>query len=307
MSIYYPCDKNGNKVPFRTTTTYVTDALGVNANEKVNTLTSKLNGKSSEIINAIPSTISYSNSTKVVAVKNSNNGEICSAKLPSEPGYPPKNVSGITVSNDGDNIYLYWTDPADAYASTVALSVWGGTRVILKAGSAPTHPYDGRIIVNTTTKNQYTVSNKLTISNVLNYTTYYIGVFPFTTDGTFNTSISNVVSTTISRTKVYGFHIDPGDSNPSTAITYLNDAVSKTPVLGLGIYPSVKGNTEKSKYRASGRHYIHKRRFLGSDKFDAYDVTFARLTRPLSRKYPVRVFVRDVRTVASVNGHAPAP
>ena len=239
MSIYYPCDKNGNRVPFRTTTTYVTDALGVNANEKVNTLNSKLNGKSSEIINAIPSTISYSNSTRVVAVKNSNNGEICSTKLPSEPGYPPKNVSGITVSNDGDNIYLYWTDPADAYASTVALSVWGGTRVILKAGSAPTHPYDGRIIVNTTTKNQYTVSNKLTISDVLNSTMYYIGVFPFTTDGTFNTSISNVVSTTISRTKVYGFHINPSDSNPSTAVTYLEDAVSKTPVsmnYGTGVF-----------------------------------------------------------------------
>lgn len=109
----------------------------------------------------------------------------------------PANVSGMSVAAAGNGkVTVKWTDPNDTTQDGITTTVWGGSKVIYKAGSAPTSEDDGTLVLNSTTKNAYQ-TNGLTISGLTNGETYYFAVFPYATDaygGAVNTNASNVMT-----------------------------------------------------------------------------------------------------------------
>lgn len=105
------------------------------------------------------------------------------------------NVTGITVADVADGkVYLKWNDPAaNNVVDGVTLSTWASTKLVYKTGSYPTSPEDGTLVVNSTTRNQYS-SNAIEVSGLTNETTYYFALFPISTEGAVNKNTANRIT-----------------------------------------------------------------------------------------------------------------
>lgn len=90
-------------------------------------------------------------------------------------------VSGASVTTSFKTATIKWTDPDDVVISGYTLATWAGTKVVRKAGSAPTSVSDGTLVVNSTTKNEYS-STGFEDTNLTYGTTYYYRFFPYTDD-----------------------------------------------------------------------------------------------------------------------------
>ena len=96
---------------------------------------------------------------------------------------PIGDVSGAAVAQDGASVTLTWSDPDDIVIQGVTFAAWAGTTVVRKAGSAPSSVSDGTLIVENTTKNQYS-STGYVDNNGLNFgVTYYYRFFPYKMSG----------------------------------------------------------------------------------------------------------------------------
>lgn len=128
-------------------------------------------------------------------------------------------VSGAAVAcADGTHTaVLTWTDPDDVVVSGQTLATWGGTKVVRKAGSAPSAVNDGTLIANVTTRNQYS-SSGLSDNSVSYGTTYYYRFFPYTTTNL--TTDGSSVSVTPDRATV---------ALPAQSGTLTYDGTAKTP------------------------------------------------------------------------------
>lgn len=92
--------------------------------------------------------------------------------------------SAVSVEYDEINnrVEIKWTDPADIATNEPAPAEWAGTVVVRKSGSAPRHKWDGTIITDSTTRDQYR-TNALIDSNIDEDATYYYGIFPYDIKG----------------------------------------------------------------------------------------------------------------------------
>ena len=89
-------------------------------------------------------------------------------------------VSGATATTTAKSVFLTWSDPTDVELDGVTLATWGGTRVVRKAGSAPTDKNDGTVVIDSKTRNAYS-STPFEDTNLEYGTTYYYRFFPYTT------------------------------------------------------------------------------------------------------------------------------
>lgn len=96
-------------------------------------------------------------------------------------------VSNIQVLESSGKVYVKWTDPEDLIVAESPLATWGGTLLVRKAGSMPTSRRDGTVVVDSTTRNQYS-NSYFCDSGLSNGTTYYYKFFPYTTSGTYTES-----------------------------------------------------------------------------------------------------------------------
>ena len=93
-------------------------------------------------------------------------------------------VSNINTLVASEKVYIQWTDPDDLVIADSTLAAWGGTLLVRKAGSMPTSRRDGTVVIDSTTRNQYS-SGYFCDSGLSNGTTYYYKFFPYTTTGTY--------------------------------------------------------------------------------------------------------------------------
>ena len=104
------------------------------------------------------------------------------------------NVSGITLAAAGNGkLSIKWTDPAATVVSDgVTLATWASTVVVVKAGSYATSPNDpdAAFTYTSTTRNGH-ATNALIATGLTNGTTYYVSMFPMSTDGKANTNTAN--------------------------------------------------------------------------------------------------------------------
>lgn len=103
-------------------------------------------------------------------------------------------VSGITLAAAGNGkLSIKWTDPAATVVNDgVTLVTWASTVVVVKAGgyaTSPTDP-DAAYTFTSTTRNAY-AANPLVATGLTNGTTYYVSLFPMSTDGKANTNAAN--------------------------------------------------------------------------------------------------------------------
>ena len=104
-------------------------------------------------------------------------------------------VSNITTLTSSGKVYIKWTDPDDLVVAESTLASWGGTLLVRKAGSMPTSRRDGTVVIDSTTRNQY--SNAYFCDGGLSDgTTYYYKFFPYTTTGTYTDSEDDEFSAT---------------------------------------------------------------------------------------------------------------
>lgn len=133
----------------------------------------------------------------------------------------PGNVSGKSVAASGNGkLTVKWTDPdATIVTDGVTVSTWASTKVVYKTGSYPTSPEDGTLAINSTTRNAYS-STGFQITGLTNETTYYISIFPVSTEGAVNTNSANRISGVANR-----MTIDTVPSQSGT-LTYSGSAQS---------------------------------------------------------------------------------
>lgn len=103
-------------------------------------------------------------------------------------------VAGITLASAGNGkLSIKWTDPAASVVEDgVTLATWASTVVVVKAGSYATSPTDpdAAYTFTSTTRNAY-ATNPLVATGLTNGTTYYVTLFPMSTDGKANTNTAN--------------------------------------------------------------------------------------------------------------------
>lgn len=106
------------------------------------------------------------------------------------------NVSNISAEAAGNGkLNVRWTDPASTVVTDgITVATWANSTIVVKTGSYATSPDDSgtnvvfRQVV--TTHNQHTTT-PLTITGLTNDTTYYVSIFPISTDGAINTNEAN--------------------------------------------------------------------------------------------------------------------
>lgn len=143
-----------------------------------------------------------------------------------------KSVSGIApnpmkqfVATAGDNLAkLYMTPPDDTVVDGQYLCYVGGFKVIYKAGSMPENQSDGTELLDLYGQDMHLYEHTpYEHTGLTNGTTYYYRAFPYSIQGTVNTSLTgNTASTTPQPYKLFGFHYSEHDSNPNS-VTYPAD------------------------------------------------------------------------------------
>lgn len=105
-----------------------------------------------------------------------------SVDLLMENGTKLADVVGATISTSMQTITLKWTDPSDVTLSGAVIAKWKGTKLVRKAGSAPTDVNDGDVILDNQARDAYSSSGY--VDTGLTYgTTYYYRFFPYTEMG----------------------------------------------------------------------------------------------------------------------------
>ena len=96
--------------------------------------------------------------------------------------------TNVNVKAGNAKVTITWTDPDDVTLDGGGtLAYWKGTVVVRKEGSAPASVKDGTIVVDNTTKNQYSTDGYVD-TDVENDKTYYYGIFPYSTDNAYTVS-----------------------------------------------------------------------------------------------------------------------
>lgn len=107
---------------------------------------------------------------------------------------PLGDVSSIATEAAGNGkMSIKWTDPAATVTSDgVTLVTWASTVVVVKADSYAVSPddLDAAFTYTSTTRNGH-ASTPLVATGLVNGETYYITLFPMSTDGVANTNIAN--------------------------------------------------------------------------------------------------------------------
>lgn len=145
----------------------------------------------------------------------------------SSSGVLPLNVVNPSISTGNTTLTVSWEDPEDTTIDGTVMAEWQGTKLVYKLGAYPTSVTDGVLAIDNQIKDQYK-DNGFTISGLTNGETYYIALFPYSTDGVVNDNEENRLSGTPVPYRTMTIKIDQTDSNPETCCTYADNAVGMT-------------------------------------------------------------------------------
>ena len=138
-------------------------------------------------------------------------------------GIPTSICTNLTETRNGLNVTLQWNDPDDTIIDGNVLATWGRTVIVRKKGGYPQHESDGTVLFTNTVRGAYSVIGfQDTIPDTEDK--YYYRAFPISVNGVVNLDPLNCFGV-----EMYSFIIDPAESNPSNAVTYLGANVGYTP------------------------------------------------------------------------------
>jgi hypothetical protein len=136
-------------------------------------------------------------------------------------------VDDLTTLSNPEEIYngdggvkIKWTDPDDINTNEPVPCAWAGTVVVRKEGSAPRHRWDGTLIVDSTTRDEYSVT-AFEDDTVEVGKTYYYGIFPYDTKGDYR--FTKVININTTEPNIHGVKYIQSDKTKSQYIdTELN-------------------------------------------------------------------------------------
>lgn len=112
------------------------------------------------------------------------------------------NCTNIRHAPGIGSISVSWTDPSNKQDSDGNKGIWAGTQLRRKIGSYPTDQNDGTLVIDSKTRDAY-MTSAYTDSGLVGGQTYYYGLFPYTTRGTYTVNTKNFFSDTAgSKTQV---------------------------------------------------------------------------------------------------------
>lgn len=155
-----------------------------------------------------------------------NNTTIITTK--SSGGLHIGDVSNLTSAStvEVQKITLTWEDPDDIIIGGIVQAAWGGTKIVRKVGSIPASEGDGTIVVDSTTRNQYSITGFE--DNTVEFDTiYYYRAFPYTTEGT--VTAGSYVSDMAAQIHTYGAEWDGTSTTAWTRTDESADFVNPTP------------------------------------------------------------------------------
>lgn len=139
-------------------------------------------------------------------------------------GITPSDVKDLRIKIGNEKVTVFWSDPGNLVVEGQVLSTWKGTKLVQKVGSYPENPKDGTVLVDNQTLDAFKTSG-YEINNLTNGQTYYFALFPYSTTGAVNANEVNRVSGTPQPFKIMTAVIDLTNSNPTSSVTYADDAV----------------------------------------------------------------------------------
>ena len=143
-------------------------------------------------------------------------------------GISPSNVIDLKIKIGSQKLTIFWSDPGDTTVEGQLLCTWKGTKLVQKAGSYPENAKDGTVICDNQTLDAYK-TNGFEINNLVNGQAYYFALFPYADTGATNINKANRIAGTPQPYKKMTAIIDLSNSNPSTAVSYADDAIGMTP------------------------------------------------------------------------------
>ena len=142
-------------------------------------------------------------------------------------GIPPANLTKMVVSVGDKKASLKFACPETTIIDSQIVQTTKGIMVRRKTGSAPSGITDGDLVVDAGPK-QYE-STAFVDTGLTNDTEYYYRFFPYSDHNVYNLNESNVKSVVPKAYILYGFAIDPNNSDPAAAVTYEDMAEGFTP------------------------------------------------------------------------------
>ena len=141
-------------------------------------------------------------------------------------------VSGATATTTPGtkSVSLTWSDPDDIVVSGAIIAKWKGTKLVRKAGSAPSDETDGTVLLDNQVRDAYASSGYVD-TNVEYGTTYYYRFFPYTALGsvTKGTSVTATpVKGIVSEPTVIGSFTYDGTEKTASVTVYDPDIISIT-------------------------------------------------------------------------------
>ena len=131
---------------------------------------------------------------------------------------PPATITGFTAKVGDSQVALSWINPTD--------SDFLKSKIVRKTGSYPVSNTDGIVVYEGT-------GTSYTDTGLTNGIQYYYRAFTFDSVLNINSKeINQEITATPKKYELYGVRIDTANSNPSTALTYTDDAVGFTPASG---------------------------------------------------------------------------
>ena len=143
-------------------------------------------------------------------------------------GIAPSNVVGPKVKIGNAKLTIAWGDPGDTVVGGQTICTWKGTKLVQKAGSFPTNIKDGTVLLDNQVKDAY-ATNGFEINGLTNDTTYYFQLFPYSDKNAVNENAANRLTGTPQPFRKMTAIIDLSNSNPTSSVTYADDAVGMTP------------------------------------------------------------------------------
>ena len=139
-------------------------------------------------------------------------------------GFAPNPMKHFVVTGSDMMTKLYMIPPDDTVVDGQYLCYVGGFKVIYKAGSMPENINDGTELLDLSGDTMHSYeTTPYEHTGLTNGTTYYYRAFPYSIQGTINSSLTgNTGSATPQPYVLFGFHYSQNNSDPAS-VTYLSD------------------------------------------------------------------------------------